>query len=162
MPEDVVRALGFLCLGTRLRRIGERLQADTDAILATKELAINASHYPYLASLDRLGSMTLGDLAEAVGVSQPGATRAVNQLIGQGLLKAEASLQDRRCKIVDLTDEGRQLVEAGKSEVWPRIEAAVADLCRDLRGPLLQQLAELEDGLAEASLARRTEGRSER
>ncbi|WP_414832218.1 MarR family winged helix-turn-helix transcriptional regulator [Afifella sp. YEN Y35] len=162
MPEDVVRALGFLCLGTRLRRIGERLQADTDAILATKELAINASNYPYLASLDRLGSMTLGDLAEAVGVSQPGATRAVNQLIAQGLLKADASLEDRRRKIVDLTDEGRQLVEVGKRELWPRIEAAVADLCQGLRGPLLQQLAALEDGLAEASLARRTEEKSER
>ncbi|MCF1504853.1 MarR family transcriptional regulator [Afifella sp. H1R] len=161
MPEDVVRALGFLCLGTRLRRIGERLQADTDAILATKELAINASNYPYLASLDRLGSMTLGDLAEAVGVSQPGATRAVNQLIAQGLLKAEASLEDRRRKIVDLTDEGRQLVEVGKRELWPRIEAAVADLCQGLRGPLLQQLAALEDSLAEASLARRTEEQSE-
>ena len=29
MVEDVVRALGYLTLGTRMKRIGERLQADT-------------------------------------------------------------------------------------------------------------------------------------
>jgi hypothetical protein len=39
--------------------------------------------------------------------------------------------------------------------VWPRIRAAVADLCGDLDGPLLEQLAAIEDGLAAAPLDRR-------
>ncbi|MGO7161526.1 transcriptional regulator, partial [Rhizobium johnstonii] len=33
MVEDVVRTLGFLCMGSRLRRIGERLQADTQQVI---------------------------------------------------------------------------------------------------------------------------------
>jgi hypothetical protein len=32
--------------------------------------------------------------------------------------------------------------------VWPLVERAVRDLCRDLEGSLLEQLAALEDGLA--------------
>ena len=34
MIEDVVRELGHLSLGTRLKRIGETLQAQTQAVLA--------------------------------------------------------------------------------------------------------------------------------
>lgn len=160
MTEDVVRALGWLCLGTRLKRIGERLQADTDEIITASGLGIGASQYPYLASLDRLGALTLGELAEAVGVSQPGATRSVNHLIRQGLLEAESAAEDQRRKIVRLTAEGRRLVEIGEREIWPRVEAAVADLCAGLEGSLLAQLAAVEDGLDEAPLARRGKLRS--
>jgi hypothetical protein len=39
--------------------------------------------------------------------------------------------------------------------VWPRIENAVADLCKGLAGPLLEQLSAIEDGLAAAPLDRR-------
>jgi len=46
-------------------------------------------------------------------------------------------------------------VEFGKREIWPAIEAAVDDLCRDLSGPLLEQLAKIEQGLAERPLDRR-------
>jgi hypothetical protein len=56
---------------------------------------------------------------------------------------------------VSLTEKGKQLVDVSRAEVWPRIAAAVADLCGSLDGPLLDQLATIEDGLAAASLIRR-------
>ncbi|TJW60583.1 MAG: hypothetical protein E5V29_29115, partial [Mesorhizobium sp.] len=51
--------------------------------------------------------------------------------------------------------EAPQLVDIAKREVWPRIEGAVQDLCADLSGPLLEQLAAIEDGLDAAPLHRR-------
>jgi hypothetical protein len=51
--EDIVRSFGFLTLGSRLKRIGERLQADTQRIMDDMELALQASQYPFLASVDR-------------------------------------------------------------------------------------------------------------
>lgn len=48
-------------------------------------------------------------------------------------------------------------MEEGKTVIWPRIEAAVAELCRDLPGALLDQLAAIEDRLAERPLNRRAE-----
>ncbi|SON57301.1 DNA-binding transcriptional repressor MarR [Hartmannibacter diazotrophicus] len=155
MTEDVVRSLGLLCLGSRLKRIGERLQANTDAILAAEGVGISASQYPYLASLDRLGPLTIGELAEAVGVSQPGVTRSVNMLIGAGLMLAESSPDDQRRRIVRLTADGARIVEIGKRSVWARVEAAVADLCEGFDGPLLAQLAAIEEGLDAAPLVRR-------
>ena len=155
MVEDVVRAFGFLTLGSRLKRIGERLQADTQRIMDDMDVPLQASQYPFLAALDRLGPLTIGELADAVGITQPGATRSLSQLIALGLVKARQAPEDQRRKIVTLTKEGQGLVDVAKRKVWPRIESAVADLCGNLSGPLLKQLAAIEDGLAALPLNRR-------
>ena len=155
MVEDVVRAFGFLTLGTRMKRIGERLQADTQKIMDELGAPLQASQYPFLAAVDRLGPLTVGDLAEAIGITQPGATRTVRQLVELGVLESEPAPDDQRRRIVSLTKEGKRLVATAKRQVWPRIRDAVADLCGDLDGPLLDQLAAIEDGLAMAPLDRR-------
>ena len=155
MVEDVVRSFGFLTLGTRMKRIGERLQADTQRIMDELGAPLQASQYPFLAAIDRLGPLAVGELAEATGITQPGATRTVRQLVELGILKTEQAADDQRQRIVSLSGEGTRLVATAKREVWPRISEAVADLCGDLDGPLLQQLAAIEDGLAAAPLNRR-------
>ena len=155
MVEDVVRSFGFLTLGTRMKRIGERLQADTQRIMDSFGVPIQASQYPFLAAADRLGPLTIGEMAAAVGITQPGVTRAVGQLVELGLLSTESAPDDQRRRIVSLTQEGRRLVAQAKREVWPRINAAAADLCGGLEGTLLDQLAAIEDGLSALPLDRR-------
>ena len=158
MVEDVVRAFGFLTLGSRLKRIGERLQADTQRIMDGCDVPIQASQFPFLAALDRLGPLTVGELADAVGITQPGATRTVAQLVEMGLLDSRQARDDQRRRILSLSKKGQQLVDAARREVWPQIESAVVDLCGNLSGPLLEQLDLIEDGLAAAPLDRRTAG----
>lgn len=155
MVEDVVRSLGYLSLGTRLKRIGERLQSDTQAIVDEFDGPVPAALHPPLAALDRVGPLGIGDLAEALGITQPGATRAVAQLARMGFVSVEQPAEDQRRRIITLTEAGREVVRQGKAALWVRIEAAVADLCGGLDGPLLEQLAAIEDGLAERPLLRR-------
>src|SRR5438128_3342519 len=160
MMEDVVRALGLLPLGTRMKRIGERMHADAQRIMDELGVPLQASQYPFLAALDRLGPLTIGDLAAAVGVTQPGATRSVGQLAKLGMVAVRRPQEDRRQRVAALTTKGRQQVAYAKDKVWPRIETAVADLCAPLSGPLLRQLDAIEDGLDEAPLSLRPAGRS--
>jgi len=157
MVNDVVRELGHLALGTRLKRIGERLQAQTQRILDAHEVPIPAAQFPFLAAIDRGGPLTVGELAEAVGVTQPGATRTLAQLAEAGWVEIANATDDQRRKLVTLTRQGKRLVETGKRDVWPVIDGAVKDACRGLAGTLLEQLAALEDGLEERSLERRAE-----
>jgi DNA-binding MarR family transcriptional regulator len=156
MVEDVVRTLGFLCMGSRLRRIGERLQADMQQIIDEIGLGIQAGQYPFLAAIDRAGPLTVGELAQAVGITQPGATRTTGQLLELGFVDMQPAPDDQRRRLVSLTDKGQELIDYSKISVWPRVAAAVADLCGDLDGPILEQLAAIEDGLAEAPLAQRS------
>jgi DNA-binding MarR family transcriptional regulator len=155
MDIDMVRELGHLTLGTRFKRLGERLQSQTQRILDAHEVPIQAAQFPFLAAIDRLAPVTVGELAEAVGVTQPGATRALAQLLEAGLVEIGQADDDHRRKPVRLTEQGERLVHVGKREVWPVIEAAVKDACRKLSGSLLEQLAAFEDAIERESLDRR-------
>ncbi len=153
--EDIVKSLGFLSLGSRFRRIGERLQADTQEIIDELGVSIQAAQYLFLQAIERAGPLTIGELAQAVGITQPGATRTVSQLVELGYVEIHTSTEDQRRRVVSLSSKGKDLVEYSRQTVWPRVERAVSELCGDLNGPLLEQLAYIERGLAAAPLSRR-------
>jgi DNA-binding MarR family transcriptional regulator len=155
LVEDIVKSLGFLCLGSRFRRIGERLQADTQQIIEELGVSLQSAQYPFLAAIDHAGPLTIGELAQTVGITQPGATRTVSQLLEMGYVDMQAAAEDQRRRLVSLTPKGQELIDYSKRSVWPRIEQAVTELCGGLSGPILEQLAAIEDGLAEAPLVRR-------
>jgi DNA-binding MarR family transcriptional regulator len=151
MVADVVRELGHLTLGSRLKRMGERLQAQTQVVLGEAGIELPASHFPILAALDRLGPLTVGELAQAVGVSQPGVSRMLENLQSEGFVSSQRPKGDRRLRPIVLTKAGQQLIARAKL-TWPRIEAAVAEACAGATGPLLAQLSALEEALAAAPL----------
>jgi DNA-binding MarR family transcriptional regulator len=155
MVEDIVRTSGFLALGTRMKRIGERLQSETQRIIDGSGMDVFASQFPFLSAIDRLGPLTVGDLAEAIGITQPGATRTVAQLAEARLVISEPCPDDQRRRIIRLSDEGQRILDIAKLTLWPRIEAAVRDLCTNLDGPLLDQLAAIEDSLDAMPLHKR-------
>jgi len=155
--QDIVGELGYLTLGTRLKRIGEALQTQTQAVLAAHGFTQPAAHFPLLAALDRLGAMSVGELGQAVGVSQPVITRSLHGLEDDGLVESGTATEDRRVRRVVLSRKGRGLVQRAKREAWPAIEAAVVQACDGLRGDLLTQLASLEAALEAQPLMKRVE-----
>lgn len=156
MPDDVVKDLGLLTLGTRFRRIGERLQADTQHILDAAGVNLQAGQCPILAALDRGDGLTVGEVAQAVGVSQPGVTRTLSQLAEAGFVTMKPSPDDQRRRVVALSEEGRAVMARCDEIVWPRIRGAVADLCAGFDDALLASLSAIEDGLAEKTLSERS------
>jgi ribosomal protein S18 acetylase RimI-like enzyme len=66
--------------------------------------------------------------------------------------------RDQRHKTVALTPVGTTAMARSKRDLWPRVEAAVADLCDTVSGPLLDQIAGLEARLARAPLFDRGNG----
>jgi DNA-binding MarR family transcriptional regulator len=155
MVEDIVRNFGLLTLGSRMKRIGERLQGDTQKIMDEIGVPLQVSQNSLLAALDRLGPLSIGEIAEALGVSQPGVTRAVAQLAKAGMVKTKPGPGDQRRRVIALTRKGEQRVDHDKRVLWPRVEAAVADLCAGFGDGLLDNLAAVEDGLAALPLERR-------
>ena len=153
--KDVVKLLGHLALGTRLKRLGDRLQAQTQPILEDAGVPVPASHLPALAALDELGPMTIGDLSRALGVTQPGVTRMTATLEAAGLVRSGAAEDDGRARVVTLAAAGRQLLVRLRRRTFPGIEAAVREACDDDSGRFLAQLASLEAALEETPLAAR-------
>lgn len=157
MVADVVKELGYLTLGTRLKRLGERLQAQTQVLLDEAGLDLPASYFPLIAALDRLGPLSVGELSEAVGITQPGVTRMLEKLQAEDLVRSAQSAEDGRVRKVALTAAGRQIIARAKRLAWPILEAAVAEACAHPSQSLLVLLAGLEEALAAAPLHTRAE-----
>ena len=157
---DVLADMGPVFLGSRLKRLAERMQAGAARVLADAGLPTQPTHMPLLTALDR-GPMTVGQLVDAVGSSQPGVTRGVGQLVALGLVESVRGA-DQRQRTLSLTPAGAAAMARTKTLVWPRVEQAVTALCADLSGSLLDQIARIEQALAMQPLDARVAATAQR
>lgn len=153
MKLDVLADEGGVMLGSRLRRLGERLRAGAEAIGRDCGLPTVPAQMPLLTALWRHGPLGVSEAAELAGVSQPAITRIARQLKRMGLVAAIEDEPDRRVRRLTLTPEGRSTMALAETALWPRIRAAVAEAC-DVEA-LLAQVAALEAELAKRPLERR-------
>jgi DNA-binding MarR family transcriptional regulator len=95
-------------LATRLRvavtRLNRRLRQQSLAGLSPAQASA-------LGTVNRLASLTLGELAAAEQVQPPTATRLVTSLENTGLVTREADGADRRMVRVRITAEGRRTLQ---------------------------------------------------
>jgi DNA-binding MarR family transcriptional regulator len=101
-------------------------------------------------------SLTMGDIAAALGVSQPTATGVIDRLVDRGLVARTMDVEDRRRVVVILTDEGRERVDAmrgaGADMAWKalvRLKPDEQEALFDALGPLHELLAEERVGASD-------------
>jgi DNA-binding MarR family transcriptional regulator len=82
--RDVVADEGGVMLGSRLKRLAERLQMGAELIARDCGLPTQPGQMPLLTALWRHGPMSVGDAAGATGFSQPAITRTARQLAALG------------------------------------------------------------------------------
>jgi len=156
MAVDVIAEGAETFLGSRLKRLAERMQAGASRFVGSLGLEVQPTHMGLLAALDR-APMTVGQLVDAVGTSQPGVTRGIGQLTEMGLVEA-ARGADQRQKTLRLTPAGEAAMVRIKLQVWPRLEQAVKAITDGLSGGFLDQIAAIERALAETPLEARAAG----
>ena len=151
-PRDLIATLGYLCLGSRLKRLGERMQAGVAQHLAARGLDVQPAQLPLLWALIESGPLTIGALGERLGISQPGVSRAVAALEVQGLVRPADPARDRRQRQLAISPQGEALIAHLSATLFPAIEQAVATLCNTAGPDLLGQIDLIEDGLGVRSL----------
>ena len=150
MSVDVIADGAETFLGSRLKRLAERMQGGASRFVGSLGMEVQPTHMGLLAALDRQ-AMTVGQLVDAVGASQPGVTRGVGQLVEMGLVESVPQV-DRREKMVRLTPAGEKMMVRVKLTVWPQLEQAVKAITDGLQGGFLEQIAAIEKALAEKPL----------
>jgi DNA-binding MarR family transcriptional regulator/N-acetylglutamate synthase-like GNAT family acetyltransferase len=147
MARDVLAEMGYLALGSRLKRLAERMQADATKAFADRGIPVQATHFPLLAALTTYGPLSVTEAVEAVGISQPAVTRIHNSLQKLGLTRTAPVKGDNRQKQIRLTPKGEALIEDMKHDIWPHVRRAAQALCEGPDTDILGQIARLEEGL---------------
>lgn len=150
--SDLLKELGPTFLGSRLKRLGERMQAGAARVASDAGLPVQPAHMPLLAALDGQ-ALTIGQLVQAVGISQPGITRGIGQLADLGLVESQQDRDgDGRQRTISLTSEGNAVLARAKLYVWPQIGEAVKTLFGGRPEEFMEQIAAIETALAEHSI----------
>ncbi|MEA2506728.1 MAG: hypothetical protein QOH48_1346 [Actinomycetota bacterium] len=68
-----------------------------------------------LSTLERLGPLTLTELAQLERVQPPSITKVVGRLEEEGLVKREGDAKDRRVSRITLTAKGKRSIEQNRS-----------------------------------------------
>jgi len=100
-------------LATALRitvsRLARRLRVER-AAAGLGEPDLSETQLAALATLERHGAMTPGELAEHEKVQPPSMTRVISALVDSQLVRREPHVSDRRQVVLTATDAGRDLV----------------------------------------------------
>ena len=89
--------------------------------------------------------LSVGEIADAVGVDQPRASRLVQQGVEMGLVRREADPVDARRTRVALTDAGGGIVRGFRGERRDAIDTALGAFSNDERAELARLLTKLAD-----------------
>jgi DNA-binding MarR family transcriptional regulator len=92
---------------------------------------ISLIHINVISVLEADGPQPMRALAEALDVSQASATGIVDRMEQRGLVERRRDEEDRRIVRVELTDEGRRLVEGVARERQDHMRAMLDDLSDD-------------------------------
>jgi DNA-binding MarR family transcriptional regulator len=97
-----------------------------------------------LATVERRGPLTLGELADCEGVKPPTITAAVNRLEQQRLIERQPDPEDGRIARVVVTREGRRLLARSRSRKTAFLAQRLAALEGDERARLASAVGVLE------------------
>lgn len=155
MEVDLLAGFGVGFLGSRLKRLAERMQADAADVARSLDLPVQPAQMSLLMTIRLHGPIAVGELAERLKLAQPTVTRALGALEREGFVEARRVAGDQRSKRLALTEKGEALMVRVQTQLLPRIEPAAAELVEGLAGDFMQGLAKVEARLDQASLLAR-------
>ena len=94
---------------------------------------VTPSQASMLASIEKLGNPSLGDLAVAEQIQPPSVTRMAQGLETAGLITLVADTHDRRCTRAQLTATGRREIAGIRKRKTEFLENRLSELSREDR-----------------------------
>jgi len=78
---------------------------------------ISFSQYRMLSTIHKLGPLSIGKIADLLGSAQSTTSEMVTRLLRSGLITKVRGQHDGRVVTVEVTDQGRKLIEHGRKRI---------------------------------------------
>ena len=155
---DTTAHLGELALASRLHRLADALSDEAAALYHDLGSDFQPRWFPFFQTLVHTSPLPITALAQALGLTHPGARQIAEQMIEAGLVRELRKGRDRRQRLLSLTPKGRRLQET-LAPVWGEIRAAAREFMEEAGIDLLAVLDRLESLQRERSIMDRARDR---
>jgi len=125
-----------------LRRV-QRIHVST----SEGDVYLDRSAYGIMCRLADEGPQRLGSFATAFGLDPSTITRQVQALERTGLAARTTDVTDRRASILDLTDEGREVLARTRAYRRQRLRDAMSDWSEEDKTEIARLLSKLNTSL---------------
>ncbi|MEP7210964.1 MAG: MarR family winged helix-turn-helix transcriptional regulator [Alphaproteobacteria bacterium] len=112
------------CLLRHVARTSRAVVAAYDPALAP--YGLTGHQFNLMMTLRNMGPLTVGALADVLGMDASGVPRAIRPLIVSGQVASNAG-QDRRQRLLSLTPQGRSVIDTA-TPAWERVQAELVDV----------------------------------
>lgn len=147
---DILRELGPLALGSRLKRLSDRLMQDGIRVYRDSGLSFEPKWFPVYYYLSHMGPSAVMDVAKGLGVTHPSVNQVAKEMIAANLVSAYKDPKDKRKRVLALTKVGKSLLPELEA-VWRDITSALRELLEETQVDFLGYIETLERALDERS-----------
>lgn len=155
---DIVKELGILAFGSRLKRFTERLMRDVSRIYREQDIDFEARWFPVFYLLKLESDMAITEIAATLGMTHP----AINQIAGEmsrdGLIISVKDKSDERRRLLSLSARGRAMVPALEL-LWQDISDATNEILEEGDAGFLESVDRMENALDQKELYDRISAR---
>lgn len=156
--KDYPRSQGGAALGARLRRLSERIDREADRVYRDLGVEFEQRWFGLLNALAISGPLSVGEIAEVLGITHAAVSQTRASLQARGLVVADADPADARRRALRLSPAGQALVDRLRP-AWDALNTVAEQLNREA-GDAVEALERLESALDRQSLAARLRDRA--
>lgn len=142
--------VGKLALGSRMRRLSEKLTEDAARIYAMYEVSLDSKWFPVFYVLSHREEASITEISQIIGHSHPSVSQIIKEMKKEGLVITKKSAEDARVNIVRLSASGKHIIPKIEKQ-YLDVTQAVEDLLSQTQHNLWKAIDEVEFLLSDKS-----------
>jgi len=156
MSDNYYEKLGQLILGSRLRKLSERLMLEMGNIYKSRNIEFEPGWFHIMYLLSENEKMSITQISEMLQVSHPSVIQVVGVLEKRDIVKISNDSNDKRKRMVELSENGTGLLERIKP-VWNEIDQMMIAFLSEgeYSRNILNAITEIEKNLEAKPLSER-------
>lgn len=153
---DYLDTLGCLALGSRLKRLSERLGQEVAEVYATAGIEFEPKWFPVFRLLAEQQVASVTDIAALVGITHPAVNQFAQELTKAGLITSAADKADGRKRLLSLSATGKRVSEQ-LEPVWQALHRSLSEIFEESDFNLINAVVATERALDRKNLLARYE-----
>lgn len=151
---DIIRELGELALGNRLKRLSDRLMQDGIRVYKDAGVEFEPRWFPLYYYLIVEGPSAVMEIAKGLGISHPAVNQVAKEMIAADLLSSYKDTKDKRKRLLAMTERGKELFPEMQI-IWNDIRGALEEIVQERQTHFLENLTTVERQLDEKNFHQR-------
>jgi DNA-binding MarR family transcriptional regulator len=145
---DLIKQLGPMALGSRLKRLTIRMNKDVSLIYRDLGIEFEARWFPVAYLLHLRPALSISEIAETLNYTHTAIKNFANEMLKKGLLDSSRDPSDKRRRILSLSTKGRNVLSQ-LLPVWHEVRAVASELVEASQPNLLTAISSVEQQLDE-------------